>query len=73
MDFSKCKNHGLASQLLGFGVYSILGVGCDLILVLRSKLFEYLPEPLYKHALEHLEAALSEKKGHFVFLPTVNA
>ena len=41
-------------------------------MVLRSPFFEYLHETLYKHALEHLEAALSEKKGHFVFLPTVN-
>ena len=48
--------------LLGFSVYSILGVKFDLILVLRSRFVEYLRETLYKHALEHLEAARSEKK-----------
>ena len=44
----KCKNHGLASKLLGFSVYSIFGVYYDLILVLRSQFFEYLRETLYK-------------------------
>ena len=63
----KCKNHGLASKLLGFSVYSIFGVYYDLILVLRSQFFEYLRETLYKHALEHLEAACSEKNGSFLF------
>ena len=66
----KCKNLGLA--LLGFSVYSILGVKFDLILVLRSRFVEYLRETLYKHALEHLEAARSEKQ-RFFFLPTVNS
>ena len=56
-----CKNHGLASQLLGFSVYSIMGVKYNLVLVLRSQFFEYLRETLYKHALEHLEAARSAK------------
>ena len=59
----KCKNLGLA--LLGFSVYSILGVKFDLILVLRSRFVEYLRETLYKHALEHLEAARSEKQRFF--------
>ena len=63
----KRKNHGLASSLLGFSVFSISGVKLDLTLVLRIQFFEYLREPLYKHALEHLEAARPEKKGHFVF------
>ena len=50
-----------------------MGVKVDLILVLRSQFFEFLRETLYKHALEHLEAAGPEKQmGHF-FLPTVNA
>ena len=40
----------------------MLGVKFGLILVLRSQFFEYLRKPLYKHALEHLEAARSEKK-----------
>ena len=35
------------------------------VLVLRSQLFEYLRETLYKHALEPLEAARSEKMGIF--------
>ena len=43
------------------------------MLVLRSQFFEYLRETLYKHALEHLEAAGPEKKGVIFFLPTVNA
>ena len=34
-----------------------LGVKYDLIVVLRSQFFECLRETLYKHALEHLEAA----------------
>ena len=62
----KCKNHGLASYLLGFSVYSISGVQFDLILVLRSQFFEYLRETLYKYALEHLNAAALEKKGSLV-------
>ena len=45
-----------------FSIYSILGVINDIILVLRSQFFEYLRETLYKHALEHLEAARSEQK-----------
>ena len=66
----KCKNHGLASYLLGFSVYSISGVQFDLILVLRSQFFEYLRETLYKHALEHLEAARPEKKwAIFFYMP----
>ena len=39
-------------------------------MVLRSQFFEYLRETLYRHALEHLEAARSEKKLIiFLFLP----
>ena len=38
------------------------GVKCGLLLVLRSQFFEYLRETGYKHALEHLEAARSQKK-----------
>ena len=41
-----------------------MGVKFDLVLVLRSQFFDFLRETLYKHALEHLEAA---------GLPTVNA
>ena len=59
----KCKNHGCESYLLGFSVDSILGVKYDRILVLRSHFFEYLRLTLCKHALEHLEAARSEKIG----------
>ena len=47
--------------------YSILGVKFDLILVLRSQFFELLRETLYKHALEHLEAARPEKKWSIYF------
>ena len=66
LDFGtvKCENHGLASYIPGavFCVYFTLGVQIDLILVLRSQFFEYLREPLYQQALEHLEAARPEKK-----------
>ena len=37
---------------------------------IRSQFFEYLRESLYKHALEHLEAAGPEKEhlmGRFLF------
>ena len=46
-------------------VASIFGVKHDLKLVLRSQFFEYLHETLnlYKPALEHLEAARSEKES----------
>ena len=43
-----------------------MGVKYNLVLVLRSQFFEYLRETLYKHALEHLEAARSEI--YFIFL-----
>ena len=36
---------------------------CNLTLVLGGQFFEYLRETLYKHVLEHLEAARSEKKN----------
>ena len=61
----KCKNHGLASYSLDFSIYSILGVKLDLVLVLRSKFFDFLRETLYKHASKHLEAAGPEKNGSF--------
>ena len=41
-------------------------------MVLRSPFFELLREKLYKHALEHLEAAGPEKNT-YIFLATVNA
>ena len=41
------------------------GLKFDLLLVLRSQFFEYLRETLCKYALERLEAACPEKKGHF--------
>ena len=47
----------------------VLGVKVGLILVVRSQIFEYLCETLYKHALEHLEAACSEKNGSFFVDP----
>ena len=63
LNAAKCKTHSLASYLLGFSVYSILGVKCDLILT--SKVFDYLRYAPYKHALEHLQAARSGKNGSF--------
>ena len=54
------KNHGLASNLLGFSRFRALIF--DLVLVLRSQFFEYLREKLYKHALDNLNAARPEKK-----------
>ena len=41
---------------------SIFGVNHDLILALRSQIFEYLRETFYGHALEYLQSACSEKK-----------
>ena len=38
------------------------GVKCDLILALLGQIFEYLRETLYRHALEYLQSACSEKK-----------
>ena len=55
----------LVSVLIRF-----FGVKYDLIVVLRSQFFEYMRETLYKHALEHLEAACSEKNGEPYFPPT---
>ena len=76
LDFGtvKCENHGLASYIPGavFCVYFTLDVQIDLILVLRSQFFEYLREPLYQQALEHLEAARPENKMGPFFLPTEN-
>ena len=76
LDFwaATCKDHGLASYLLCYRVYSIWGVNVGLILVLRSQFFECLRETLYKRALDHLEAVRpKEKNGSFFFLPTANA
>ena len=48
---------------LVFG-YIRLSVEFDLIVVLRSQFFDFLRETLYKHALEHLEAAGPNKTGY---------
>ena len=48
-------------------MYSILGVNFDLLLVLGSHFFVFLRETLYKHALERLEAAGSEKEWVIFF------
>ena len=62
----KCKNHGLASKLLGFSVNSILGVKFDLIFgptqsILRvfcAKLCTNMPWSTWKRLVQ-------KKKGHF--------
>ena len=41
---------------------SALGVKYDLTLALRTQILEYLRETLYRHALEYLQLARSEKK-----------
>ena len=83
----KCKNHALASLLLGFSIYSILGVKFDLLLVLRNQFFECLGETLYKNALEYLEATgpenilviffssytIQTRDVFFFFVPTLDA
>ena len=48
---------------------STLIVKYDFILALRSQIFEYLGETYYRHALESVEPARSEKKRktHGVF------
>ena len=48
---------------------STLGVKYDLIPALRSQMFEYLRETLYRHALEYLEPARSKTKRK-MFIPT---
>ena len=45
-----------------------LGVKYDVILVLRNQFFEYLRQTLYRHALEHLEAARSENIYIYVYI-----
>ena len=50
-----------------------MGVKFDLILVSRRQSIEFLRETLYKHALEHLEAAGPETKRVIFFLHSVNA
>ena len=42
---------------------STLGVKYDLILAIRSQIFQYLRETFYARALEYLEPARSEKKN----------
>ena len=59
---NKVKKKRLGIVILGFSVWWISGVKLDLILALRSQFLEYLRETLYKHALEHLEAARPDKK-----------
>ena len=47
------QNHGLASQLLGFSVFSISGVKFDLVLVLlRNQFFEYLRATFFNKNIE---------------------
>ena len=55
--------------VIGLSVNLILGFKYDLISVLPSQLFEYLRETLGKHALEHPEAARSEKQWNKCFFP----
>ena len=66
LNAAKCKTHSLASYLLGFSVYSILGDKYDLILALPSKVFDYWRYASYKHALGHLQAARSGKNWSFL-------
>ena len=44
----------------------MLGVKLDILLVLRKQFSDYMGEPLYQHALEHLEAA----RPDFFFVST---
>ena len=47
-----------------FRMESTLGVKCDFIFALRIQISEfYLLHTSYRHSLEHLQSALSEKKG----------
>ena len=41
---------------------STLGVKCDLMLALRSQIFEKSGTLFYRHALEYLQSARSENK-----------
>ena len=42
-------------------------------MVLRRQFIDFLRETLYKHAVEHLEAAGLEEQGSLLLLPTVKA
>ena len=44
-----------------FSMGATLGVKYDVILDLRSQIFEYLRETFYRHALEYLQSARPEK------------
>ena len=58
----------VAFVLLSFSIYQLWALN-DLILTLRRNIFEYLREKNYRHALEYLEPARSEKekkKGLFL-------
>ena len=46
----------------------ILGVTYDLVLVLRSQIFEYLRETISKHDLEHRERIVQNNDGKNIFL-----
>ena len=49
---------------------STLGVKSDLILALRSQIFEYLRERVHRDALEYLQLAGSEKMQKKRAFPT---
>ena len=51
-----------SNVLLSFNMESTLGVKYDLILALRSQIFESLRATFYRNALEYLQSARSEKK-----------
>ena len=52
----------MSTILLSFCMESSLGVKYNLILALRSQIFECCREAFYRHALECLQSASSEKK-----------
>ena len=64
----KCKNKVFPGKYLSFSTGSTLGVTYDL--ALQSQIFEYLGDTFYRHALEYLEPARSEKQRKTIFLPT---
>ena len=45
-----------------FSMGATLGVKYDVILVLRSQIFEYLRETFYRHAVEYLQSPRFEQR-----------
>ena len=61
------KKYALPRKSFGFSIGSTLGVKYDLILALRSQIFEYLRETFFRQALVYLQSARSDKNKCFSY------